>query len=92
MKKILEKLWDEYLSNECAVIDTDEERALAGEAVRLHEGVNNSLSLEQQKAVEEYIDALCDIEGLFVKKAFFSGCKFATAFLLEVLGRGGSEP
>ena len=38
------------------------------------------------QALEEYVDALCDIEALFAKKAFFKGCEFSTSFLLEVVG------
>jgi len=33
--------------------------------------------------VEKYVDALCDLEALFVKKAFLKGCEFAVSFLLE---------
>lgn len=83
MKETLEKLWNEYLLNECAAIDTDEERALTKKTVELHEKVNVLLNKEQEEAVEKYVDALCDIEALFTKKAFFKGCEFAVSFLLE---------
>ena len=83
MKETLEKLWNEYLLDECAAIDTDEERNLTKEAVELHEKANVLLNKDQKDAVEKYVDALCDIEALFAKKAFFKGCEFAVSFLLE---------
>ena len=67
MKKTLEKLWHEYLMDECAVMDTEEERDLTKEAARLHEKVNALLDKEQQAAVEEYVDAVCDVESILVK-------------------------
>ena len=83
MKKTLEKLWNEYLSDECAVIDTDEERTLMRKTIELHETANALLNKEQEAAVEKYVDSLCDLEAFFVKKAFFKGCEFAVSFLLE---------
>ena len=83
MKKTIEKLWNDYLMEECAVIDTDEERTLTKQAVELHERANALLNREQQDAVEKYVDALCEIETLFVKKAFVKGCEFGASFLLE---------
>ncbi len=89
MKETLEKLWTEYLFDECAVIDTDEERKLTKRAIELHEKANALLNKDQQDAIETYIDALYDIETLFAKKAFFKGCEFAVSFLLEtgILGK-----
>ena len=83
MKSKLEKLWDEYLSDECAVIDTDEERRLTKKAAELHGKANAMLDNEQKDAVEKFVEALCDTEAKFIKKAFFKGCEFATSFLLE---------
>ena len=83
MKETLEKLWNEYLFDECAAIDTDEERELTKKAVELQEKANALLNKEQKEAVEKYVDILCDVDALFVKKAFFRGCEFAVSFLLE---------
>ena len=71
MKQTLERLWNEYLLDKCASIDTDEERNLTKQAVELHEKANILLNKDQKDAVEKYVDALCDIEVLFAKKAFF---------------------
>ena len=81
MKEMLEKLWKEYLFEECATIDTDEERRLTKKAAEQHEKVNASLNKEQQDGVEKYVDSLHDIEALLVKKAFFKGCELAFSFL-----------
>ena len=83
MKETLEKLWNEYFFEECAVIDTDEERVLTRKAAKLKESANKLLSNDQKDAVEKYIDALCDINSLFVKKSFLKGCEFAVSFILE---------
>ena len=85
---MLDKLWNEYLLDECAVIDTDDERRLTKKALELHEKANAMLSKEQKEATEKYIDALCDLEALFAKKAFFKGCEFTLSFLSEVNGLG----
>lgn len=83
MKETLEKLWNEYLSDECAAIDTDDERNLTKKTVELHEKAKALLNKTQEDAVEKYVDALCDIEIRFAKKAFLKGCEFAISFLLE---------
>lgn len=83
MKKTFEKLWNEYLWDECSVIDTDEERQITKKTAELQEKANALLNKEQQDAVEKYVEAVYDGETLFVKKAFFKGCEFAVSFLLE---------
>lgn len=83
----MEKLWNEYLSEECAVIDLEEERALAKKAIELHEKANALLSKDQEEAIEKYIVALYDMQALFLKKAFFKGCEFAASFLLMMGGQ-----
>lgn len=87
MTKALEKLWNEYLSNECSSMDSDEERRLAKKALKLHEKANALLSKDQEDAVEAYIDALCDLQAISVKRAFFKGCEFSVSFLLETVSR-----
>ena len=83
MKKELEKLWNEYFSDECSNVDSDEERKLIKYAVELHEKVFAILNEEQQNAVEKYVDALYDMEALHTKKAFFKGCRFSVLFLIQ---------
>lgn len=84
MKEALEKLWYEYLWEECSAIDTEEARTLAQRTVALHKEAVALLSKEQEDALEKYVDALCGVEALFAKKAFLKGCEFTLAFLWDV--------
>ena len=83
MKETLEKLWHEYFSDKCSVINTDEERRLSKIALELEKKFKDSMSKEQEEAVNQYINALYDLEELFLKKAFYMGCEFAVSFLWE---------
>ena len=74
MKETLEKLWSEYLLDECAVIKTNDERNLSKKASLLYDELNASLSNAQKEACEKYIDALCSLESSFTKRAFIKGC------------------
>ena len=44
MKETLDKLWNDYLLEECAVMNTDEERALTKKTAELHEKANARLN------------------------------------------------
>ncbi|MBE6698968.1 MAG: hypothetical protein E7584_01835 [Ruminococcaceae bacterium] len=83
MKETFEKLWNEYFAEECAAIDTEEERALVKKALKMHEMVNELLTREQIDAIEKYIETLFEMQDSFVKKAFFKGCEFAISFFFE---------
>ena len=83
MIKTLEKLWNEYFAEECAVADSNEERELIKKAAEMHKSVSKSLTEEQNKIFEQYIDALYESQSFFAKKAFFKGCEFSVSFLLE---------
>lgn len=82
-EKTLDMLWNEYFAEKCAVIETEEERRLAKEAVELHKMANELLTEEQSDAIDKYIDTLCAIHSSFSKKAFCMGCEVAASFLLE---------
>lgn len=84
MQAPLEKLWNDYFADECAVIDTEEEKAMAKKAVEIHEAASKSLTKEQIDEIEKYVDVLCEIQYSLVKKAFFKGCEFCAAFLFEM--------
>ncbi len=83
MKKTLERLWYDYLSDECGKFDTEEEKELLSILIEKHEAVNKELTKEQIKLVEKYADALSKVNVSFAKKAFIKGCEFATSFLIE---------
>ena len=54
MKHTLEKLWDEYFAEECAVIDTEEERMFLRKAAEVHKKASELLTKEQNNAIEKY--------------------------------------
>lgn len=83
MDLLTEKLWNEYFAEECSRLDTNEERELIKKAGKLHELMNETLSIEHRETMEEYIETSYAIQRLFTKKAFFKGCKFAISFLFE---------
>ncbi len=83
MKETLENLWNDYLLDASATMDSDEERELAKKAIELHQSVITLLNTEQIDAVEKYVDILLQIDSLFTKRAFMTGCEFAVSFLLE---------
>ena len=83
MEQILEKLWNQYFFEQCAAIETEEERDLIKKAALLHEKANTLINREQEDAVENYVNALCENESFFLKKAFFKGVRFAFSLLLE---------
>ena len=83
---MLEKLWNEHFAEECAVVSSDEERLLLERAGDLHKILNESLSKEQSELAEKYIEATYEVQGVFLKKAFFLGCKFGVSFILDSRG------
>ena len=84
MQGMLERLWNEYLAEKCAVIEGEQEKMLAQKTLEKGKVWRDMLSKEQCAAVEKYIDLLCEIQESFVKKAFFKGCEFTAMFFLEV--------
>ena len=83
MKEIVEKIWDEYFSEQCAEIKTSEERALLQKASELHTAANRLLTAEQMQAVEKYVESLFELQGYITKRSFFKGCSFAVSFFFE---------
>ncbi len=85
MRETLEKLWNEYFAEECAALDTEEERALVRRAAEAHKTANELLTKEQGAVMEQYVETVYEIQNCFGKKAFVKGCEFAVAFLLETV-------
>ncbi len=88
MKDTLKKIWNEYFADECAAIETDEERAIVKWAVEMHKAANELLNKEQSDIIEKYIDILYELQSSFAEKAFFKGCRFAFTFFFEIGGFG----
>ena len=83
MNVTFEKLWNEYLSEDCAKINTSEETALIKKSVEMHQKASETLTPDQLTALEAYIELLYELQGVFVKKAFLKGCKFTASFFFE---------
>lgn len=83
MKETLEKLWDEYFAEICSGIDTEAERALIKKVSEMNKKTKELLTSEQSDVMEAYIEAVYQMQGSFVKKAFFKGCEFAMSFFFE---------
>lgn len=86
MKKTIEALWFEYYADKCAAIETEEERRLTKRTAELHERANAMLSEEQRAAVESFVDALCEVQESYTKKAFRAGCELTLSFFLDAGG------
>lgn len=71
MREILEKLWNEYFAEECAVIDTEEERTLIRKAAEMHQKANELLTKEQSDALENALKHYTKLK-VFVLKRHFS--------------------
>ena len=84
MRATMEKLWVEYASQECAIMDTEEERTLAKRALESYDAAKKTLSPSQRDAIERYVDALCELQGYAVRRAFLCGGELATLFLLPM--------
>ena len=70
MEKMLEKLWGNYWLEECAVLESEEERALVKRAAEAHKSAMELLTKEQNERIEKYIDILNEIQSTFGKKPF----------------------
>ena len=65
MKRMLENLWNQYLFEECATIETKEEQELIKKAALLHEKANALMNRAQEDAMGSYVDALHENESFF---------------------------
>ena len=80
---MIQKLWDDCFSDECALIDSEEERALLKAVIDIHESMRAFLNDEQEAILEKYIDSLCELQSYAAKKAFIKGCEFSASFFIE---------
>ena len=85
MTKNIEKLWLEFFSDECAKIETEEERALVKKSAQMHEKLESVLNENQSAALEKYVDSIYESEAAFIKKAFFKGAEFTLSFIYEAV-------
>ena len=86
MNEMLEKLWYDHFAEECAVLDTREEQALAKRAAESRGKLNRSLTGEQRRIMDAYAEALYEMQASLIKKAFLRGAELSASFLLELRG------
>ena len=84
MKTAMEKLWNDYFSEECGAIHTQEEKALIKKVDFMRQTATESLTHEQSEVMDKYVETLYEMQSIFLKKAFFYGCEFTMSFLLEI--------
>ena len=58
---------------------------------KMHEAANALLTKVQREAIEEHIEALYEMQGFCVKKAFIKGCEFTASFFLEAVNFGDTK-
>ena len=79
MKKIINKLFSDYLSEQ-NIASKPEYSALAKSALQKEKELRNKLNEEQTKCFEELFEVTSQIHFLEFKDAFFNACKLgATA-------------
>ena len=80
MKETLEKLWNEYLLDECAGIDTNEERELTKNTAELHEKANALLNKEQRDAVKNMLMNCAILKRYLLKRHSSKGVNLRFRF------------
>ena len=83
MTETIEKLWNEYFAESCSGIETAEEKVLIKRVIETHKALHVLLTKEQNDTMETHMEAVYEMQGSFVKKAFMKGCEFALSFALE---------
>lgn len=81
---MLEKIWDEYYAEECAVISSEEEKDITRRTVEMQENAYKLLNREQVEEMEKYVEAIYEFQSISVKKAFFKGCEFVFDFFCRL--------
>ena len=74
MKKIINKLFSDYLSEQ-NIASKPEYSALAKSALQKEKELRNKLNKDQTKCFEELFELTSQIHFLEVKDAFFNACK-----------------
>ena len=74
MKKIINKLFSDYLSEQ-NIASKPEYSALAKSALQKEKELRNKLNEDQTKCFEELFELTSQIHFLEVKDAFFNACK-----------------
>jgi hypothetical protein len=86
MKDAIKRLWADWFSELCAECRDGTSRALLKKIAEKREAFSGRLSAEQLRDLEEYTDAVFELESLLAQRAFRAGCSFSVSFLLGAMG------
>jgi len=84
MKNFLEKLWDDYKSEE-TITPTKEEFYLREKLCDIKSSLRESICDDSFELVENLENVIFDIERSYIKLAFTEGVKFALKLLFSAL-------
>lgn len=84
-KEIIKRLWYDFLSDECSILESEEEKECVAKIASLEKALLNVIPIEEAKQLEIMIDAIYNANALLVEKAFACGIRFSTKYLMEVM-------
>lgn len=84
MQKDLEKLWFEYLI-EAPVEKSKREQTIINNFKKKEKSFRSHLNKEQIEFLEEYDNAVSEVNSISEKNAFVKGIMFATKFIFQAL-------
>ena len=84
MRRDLEDLWNYYLI-EVPIKNTKKEDILVKKYAKVEDAFRSKLSSEQIVFLEEYDDAVSELNRISERHAFIKGIMFATRFIFQAL-------
>lgn len=84
MEKLLENLWFNYII-ELPIQKTKKEKQIVSEWLKQEKYFRSKLNEEQIEFLEEYDNALSEVNRITEKNAFIKGVMFATRFIFEAM-------
>ncbi|MBQ8767639.1 MAG: hypothetical protein IJZ16_12660 [Clostridia bacterium] len=84
MQKDLENLWYNYV-NEISLKKDKKEKTAISRFVEKEESFRSILDEKQIEKLEEYDDAVSELNSISEKNAFIKGIMFATKFIFQAL-------
>ena len=84
MRQDLEDLWNYYLI-EVPIKNTKKEDVLVKKYTKVEDAFRSKLSSEQIVFLEEYDDAVSELNRISERHAFIKGIMFATRFIFQAM-------
>ena len=84
MRQDLEDLWNYYLI-EVPIKNTKKEDVLVKKYAKVEDAFRSKLSSEQIVFLEEYDDAVSELNRISERHAFIKGIMFATRFIFQAM-------